>query len=132
MKSLKAVLIIIFSIVLVSCKKDNVTVNPLIGEWELSAEINGQTGIKTIYESGKGNVSKFTETTYEMTRDGKTIKGTYSIITYQALTTMKEEKQIVFDEKANGTKNYITIENNTLIIAVDAYDGPSTIFKRML
>ncbi|MFW0717905.1 hypothetical protein [Pedobacter sp. N23S346] len=132
MRNFKTVLIIIFSIVFLSCKKNTVTTHPIIGEWELTAEINGLTGIRTNYEPGKGNVSKFTETTYAMTRDGKTIrKGAYAIITYQALITRKEENQLVYDGKANETKIYFTVDNNTLTISVDAYDGPSTIFTRI-
>jgi len=132
MKNLKTVLIVFFSIVLLSCKKDSVATDPLVGEWELTADINGLTGIRTSYETGKGNVTKFTKTTYEQTRDGKSIStGTYSITTYQSLITKKEENQIVYDGKVNETKNYFTIDNNTLTISVDAYDGPSTIYTRI-
>ena len=106
--------------------------DPLVGEWELTAEINGLTGIRTSYETGKGNVTKFTKTTYERTRDGKSIhSGTYSITTYQSLLTKKKETQIVYDGKANETKNYFTIDTNTLTISVDAYDGPSTIYTKI-
>jgi len=132
MKNLKTVLITIFSIVFLSCKKDSVTTPRIIGKWELTAEINGLTGIRNSYEPGKGNVTKFTGNNYEVTRSGKTIsKGTYSIISYQSFITRKEEKQILYDGKTNETKNYITVDNSTLTIAVDAYDGPSTIFTRM-
>ena len=131
-KQLKTVLMIFFAIVFLSCKKDSVATDPLVGEWELTAEINGLTGIRTSYETGKGNVTKFTKTTYERTRDGKSIhSGTYSITTYQSLLTKKKETQIVYDGKANETKNYFTIDTNTLTISVDAYDGPSTIYTKI-
>lgn len=47
------------------------------------------------------------------------------------MITQKEEKQIVYNGIANGIKSYFSINGNTLIIAVDAYDGPASIFTKM-
>jgi hypothetical protein len=131
MKNLKAAFIMIMVIITTSCKKEPAR-SPLIGQWELTAGINGLNGEKTEYASGKGNITKFTDTEYETMQGGKTIrKGTYSIINYKAMITEKEERQIVYDGKANDTKNYFSINGKTLIISVDAYDGSSSIYTKI-
>ncbi|WP_316837004.1 hypothetical protein [Pedobacter nutrimenti] len=133
MKNLNVLLFLSLTILLFSCKKDKPLSHALAGQWELTTGVSGLDGVKTEYAPGLGNITKFTDTEYEIMRDGKTInKGTYSIISYKSLITKKEEKQIVYDGKANDViKNYFTINDKKLIISVDAYDGPSSIFTKI-
>nr|WP_199156179.1 hypothetical protein [Pedobacter sp. ASV2] len=132
MKNLKTVLIIIVAVLTASCKKEPLH-SPLIGQWELTAGINGLNGEKTQYAPGKGNITKFTQTEYEIIREGKTInKGTYSIIIYKSMITQKQEKQIIYDGKTTDIiKSYFTINDKELIISVDAYDAPASIFTKI-
>lgn len=133
MKNLKLLSVITFCTVILACKKDRpVTANTLVGEWELTAGINGLTGIRTNYERGKGNITKYTQTTYERMHDGQIIsKGAYTIKSFQSLITKKEEKEITYEGIASVVRNYFTIDRDTLIISVDAYDAPASIFVRI-
>jgi hypothetical protein len=133
MKNLKVLLIVILSTILLSCKKDKpVITKGLVGEWELIAGINGLSGIRNNYERGRGNIIKFTQGTYETMRDGQiTKKGTYTINSFQSLITNKEEMQIVYEGEANEVRTYFTIDGDTLIISIDTYDAPASIFTRI-
>ena len=133
MKNLKLLSFIICCTFTLACKKDRpVTANTLVGEWELTAGINGLTGIRTNYERGKGNITKYTQTTYEKMHEGHIIsKGTYTIKSFQSFITKKEEKEITYEGIASVARNYFTINRDTLIISVDAYDAPSSIFVRI-
>lgn len=104
----------------------------MVGEWELIAEINGLTGIKTNDERGKGNITKYTKGTYETMRDGQiTRKGTYTIKSFQSLITNREEMQIVYEGVASEVRTCFTVDGETLFISIDAYDAPTSIFTRI-
>lgn len=132
MKDLKIAVTIILTILILSCKKDTHPTGELVGEWELSESLNGQTGIKTSHPAGNGTMMKFTSSSYELIQAGNSMnQGKYSVRTYVSYITKKEENQIVYDGKTDVIQSYFTVDANSLSIQIDANDGPATIYRRV-
>lgn len=129
---MKNLIIITFVILLAtSCKKSPSNVNSLVGKWELTGTIDGFTGAKKDLATGKGNTFIFTDNDYEKREDGILVRaGNYSIKSFQSIITKRAEKQILFDSIENGVKNYFTVKGDTLILSLDAYDAPSSIYVK--
>ncbi|WP_293788826.1 hypothetical protein [uncultured Pedobacter sp.] len=130
---MKNLLVITLALLMViSCKKQPSNISPLAGKWELKAAIDGLTGTKKVVASGKGNTFIFTDKEYEKREDGKVVKtGSYSIKAFTSMITGRQEKQILFDGRESETKNYFTINHDTLTLSLDAYDASSTIYVKI-
>ena len=118
-----------------SCIKENQ--NPVIisdqleGTWELETSFNGTTGQSKEYSKGNGNMLTFTNSNYKIYSSGTLMKsGTFQIVKEESVLTKEIVDKIVYDQEINSIKIYIKIENNRLIYAVDAFDGPSSIYQR--
>lgn len=122
-------LIIIFFI---SCKKDLPVSDSLKGTWELWTDINGWTGKPTYHKPGNDTLVTFTETKYQFSAQGKIINsGTYKVKqdTFSLDHTVKNT--IVYDNQANDLKVFFAIKDNQLSFFIDAYDAPTTIYRRL-
>lgn len=132
MINLKVAVTIILTLLLFSCKKNVHPTGQLVGEWELSESVNGQTGIKTSHPPGNGTMLKFTSGSYEIIQAGNSInQGSYTIRTYVSYITKKKESQIVYDGKIDVIQSYFIVDATTLSIRIDANDGPTAIYTRV-
>ncbi|MGZ3751265.1 MAG: hypothetical protein ACXVB0_07100 [Mucilaginibacter sp.] len=127
-----AILLLVISLC-VNCKKDAIPVSAsLIGTWELRENISGQTGQPTHYNTGNGNIMKFTATNYEIYSTNSLVKsGTYKVKkdTFSLDHTLRD--RIIYDNQDNSIRTFFAIENNQLNLFIDAYDAPSVIYQRV-
>ena len=131
MNTLKFTLIIFFTVLLFSCKKDRTTTHPLVGTWELRADINGLTALRTNYPPGNGRILKFTSSQYEKQEAGKVIvKGNYTLRNFISQLTREETSGIFFDSEPS-VSNSLTIEGSTFTLSMDVYDSPGSVYERI-
>ena len=125
---------ILISLTLSGCKKNDNTANDsIVGNWELRAEINGQTGQKNSYAAGNGMVMKFTADGYQIYQKGVLQReGTYTAGSYITKFTKEKVSRIRYDNDENPVNTYFTIaHNNILTISIDANDAPAGIYERI-
>lgn len=116
----------------IACRKDTPMPNALIGEWELSASVDGMTGKTSKSSSGKGNVLKIFKESYERYEHWELVEsGSYSIVQENSILYNKRLNRIIFNEEFDSPRTFITIDNNQLTVWLDAYDAPSVIYKKL-
>lgn len=107
-------------------------VSAIVGIWELRRESGGWSGPKT-YPAANGTTYKFTANRYEFYNHGQLIKkGEYKIIqdTVRVLRAVKDK--IIFDQEGEAGRIYIAkLTDQELVLAVDAYDAPTTVYERI-
>lgn len=134
MKNLIFAFLIMICAVIAGCESDTAETNPLkiAGTWELKTAINGMTGAPTDYPPGNGKQLKFTATNYEVYDSGKLVKsGTYQIISETMLITHSKGNRIIYDDEKDSIRNFFDLKDNTLMLSIDAYDAPSTVYIKL-
>lgn len=111
-----------------SCKKDRDQFPAISGSWELRTVYNGQGGAIN-YPPGNGNLLKFTSTTYQEYSNGTLEKsGTYQLMKYNSRVMAGVRDRIVYDNDLDAPPVVISLSNDSLMLSIDAYDGPSTLY----
>ncbi|RQO78140.1 hypothetical protein DBR40_09325 [Pedobacter sp. KBW01] len=124
------IILLIFSLIAASCKKDTQNSNQLTGKWELESSLEGFSGRNIKYQIGQGNILEFSKNAYSETRDSKLLRqGRYTIIRKTSMITRQEEDFILFD--GGDAQSFFSISNDKLSISQDAYDGGGMTYNRV-
>ena len=107
----------------------------IIGEWELRKSYNGQ-GMETEFSAGNGNIYRFSESKYERYENGILVEeGVYRLVEETSSISKETISRLLFDDEIDNPDDHLRISievvNNNLIIAVDANDGPSSVYDKI-
>ena len=123
---------------LTSCESDHPTPeasSSIDGRWELRIINNGQ-GESSTYSAGNGSIYEFTDKTYKR-YEGGNLKATGAYLISEQRSPISDQtiRRILFDDEIDHPDDYIrtSVErtNTTLILAVDANDGPSSVYEKV-
>lgn len=134
MKNLN-LLVMVFALLLFSCKKDEVQPESLIGTWELRHVLGGQiANVPHDYPEGNGSIIQFSSSEYQIIAEGRVIsKGTYHIVQDQAeIDGTSYKQQIIFDEEPE--KAYIKLSGSKLLVCwgTIALDGYTNTYEKIV
>ncbi|MBE7176707.1 MAG: hypothetical protein INR69_09900 [Mucilaginibacter polytrichastri] len=114
------------------CDKDTPGTGTLRGKWELSSETSGMTGKNTTFPSGNGSILQFGEKTYEVYTGGKQTKsGTYTLNREKSILTGENGNRIIYDGVSDGIRTFFRVDDEGLHIWIDAYDAPSSTYRKV-
>ncbi|MFC6224803.1 hypothetical protein ACFP2F_16255 [Hymenobacter artigasi] len=124
-----------------ACSKDTATPTTastpeqlLVGQWQQTTSTNGMTGRTSPADPAQRLKLVFTAAgQLTMLLNGTVVNTTpYSLVKRQSMLTQQLETYLVTDPGNTQVLQTVRVDANTLVLAIDAYDGPSATYQRRI
>jgi hypothetical protein len=103
----------------------------IIGKWELRKSVGGYGGGPTTYPFGNGSILKFADTVFESYQNGQLIESGVYKIHKESNSLNPTLYRLVYVKQSEIFKYFEKLENNQLVISVDADDGYTNYYDRI-